>query len=1012
MSFVDSHEKPHVLLEQLKTCSARLMGAASVKNSLSEDSELVTDFCDIVEACLRFGLEKHLFYPEPTTYNLLQNISDKCSEAAHVLKVVDENKRNKALPDAPLKLSHNRISLVRSPLILRRLQGHHRLNSYQSESIIQKEDDANHFLSVIAGPCQVIYLTPTVDDPSWSTVHADELVKRSRFGSTRPSAPFGQCGLRPTEYRPRTPLTDHSLVETHQKRVFMFGCPAHSSSSSVSPNLSDHMDLLYQPKRNTLYYAKNNVRLGDGDENVGYLALCGGPNGPGLRWTSNELLLQATVQTSPQSSPNVVTSATTNGDGKTKEDTTCEKSIPPYDESRHRETQEAGLSVSEASKISNRRHLVSGDVNSSTRPTYININLEKLEYIHIHQDTQGTRIVLIGNDGVQYPTVRFLNSQPSMTDFVSALENALAPGTRLTPVLNSIEGLKTLDVKSKSASSTPGFMRKLVGKARHSDEDSDKNRHKLINFSLFKSDVMEVGAPEVQGSNGHVSDSCPKENRSDTNTDTSTTSQSLSEEVAISTQKQIPKQWPELVYRIIHLPVCASQSEPSDMSSTSMSSLCKNSDSSNRKLNGSIESLSVSLDAIKRKLIANVFYAWLSHMRLMGFVRKHLKCLVMPKSGIECPETSGLTFERWNELFVKLSEEDRKHLDPTAIYQHVFYGGCTPSLRLQVWPYLLGLFSWSMSESEKCEKMQNLRETYETKRSEWMALEHSVQDMKSENDTAYSTLSSESNYNEFGKGLRPPDIEKFVEANLVENDIREQFDRLLETVQKDVVRCDRNHCFFSKDDSKGEENLSILRRVLLTYIWEHLEDGYTQGMCDLIAPILALLRLNNEPADNIEWTTYAYFSHHLKLRLSKLFTFADSNTQMDQNFASLKALVQIMDPGLIDHIQTYGDFTEFYFSYRWFLLDFKREFNYEDIFRIWETLFAAMHHISDRFELFIALALIHLYRDVIIQNRMEFTDVLKFFNERAERHEVGRILDLASQFVSKTQELVNISLDL
>ncbi|OON16250.1 hypothetical protein X801_07939, partial [Opisthorchis viverrini] len=95
--------------------------------------------------------------------------------------------------------------------------------------------------------------------------------------------------------------------------------------------------------------------------------------------------------------------------------------------------------------------------------------------------------------------------------------------------------------------------------------------------------------------------------------------------------------------------------------------------------------------------------------------------------------------------------------------------------------------------------------------------------------------------------------------------------------------------------TKGEENLSILRRVLLTYIWEHLEDGYTQGMCDLIAPILALLRLNNELADNIEWTTYAYFSHHLKLRLSKLFTFADSNTQMDQNFASLKALVQASD---------------------------------------------------------------------------------------------------------------------
>ncbi|KER33539.1 hypothetical protein T265_00649 [Opisthorchis viverrini] len=222
--------------------------------------------------------------------------------------------------------------------------------------------------------------------------------------------------------------------------------------------------------------------------------------------------------------------------------------------------------------------------------------------------------------------------------------------------------LKTLDVKSKSASSTPGFMRKLVGKARHSEEESDKNRHKLINFSLFKSDVMDAGAIEAEGNNGHVIDGCPKENRSHTNTDASTATQILSEEVANSTQNQIPKQWPELVYRIVHLPVCTSQSEPSDMSSTSISPLCKNSDASNRKLNGSIESLSVSLDAIKRKLVANVFCAWLSHMRLMRFVRKNLKCLVMPKSGVECPGTSGLTFERWSELFLQLSEEDRKFL--------------------------------------------------------------------------------------------------------------------------------------------------------------------------------------------------------------------------------------------------------------------------------------------------------------------------------------------------------------
>jgi hypothetical protein len=63
-----------------------------------------------------------------------------------------------------------------------------------------------------------------------------------------------------------------------------------------------------------------------------------------------------------------------------------------------------------------------------------------------------------------------------------------------------------------------------------------------------------------------------------------------------------------------------------------------------------------------------------------------------------------------------------------------------------------------------------------------------------------------------------------------------------------------------------------------------------------------------------------------------------------------------------------------------FLLDFKRELMYDDVFCVWETIWAAKHVSSSHFYLFIALALVETYRDIIIDNNMDFTDIIKFFN--------------------------------
>ena len=103
-------------------------------------------------------------------------------------------------------------------------------------------------------------------------------------------------------------------------------------------------------------------------------------------------------------------------------------------------------------------------------------------------------------------------------------------------------------------------------------------------------------------------------------------------------------------------------------------------------------------------------------------------------------------------------------------------------------------------------------------------------------------------------------------------------------------------------------------------------------------------------------------------------------TAMDQHFSNMKTLIQILDTDLYEHMHHHGDYTHFYFTYRWFLLDFKRELIYDDVFSVWETIWAAKYVSSAHFYLFVALALVETYRDIIIDNNMDFTDIIKFFN--------------------------------
>lgn len=85
----------------------------------------------------------------------------------------------------------------------------------------------------------------------------------------------------------------------------------------------------------------------------------------------------------------------------------------------------------------------------------------------------------------------------------------------------------------------------------------------------------------------------------------------------------------------------------------------------------------------------------------------------------------------------------------------------------------------------------------------------------------------------------------------------------LHRIDKDVRRCDRQYWYFTSENLEKLRNIMCRYRAfhpaktnkqtakfkkktkqhlcLCSYVWQHLDTGYVQGMCDLLAPLLVIL---------------------------------------------------------------------------------------------------------------------------------------------------------------------------
>ncbi|XP_075627430.1 small G protein signaling modulator 2 isoform X10 [Balearica regulorum gibbericeps] len=968
------------LLWNVKKEVKQIMEEAVTRKFVHEDSSHIIALCGVVEACLLHMLKRRaagflrtdkvaaLFTKVGKTYAIAGDICKKVQE----LQQQVESRKNQANGQEPLKRQGSTTSKapvltpqaikhiwVRTALIEKVLDKivqyivDNCSKYYEKEALLADPVCGPILASLLVGPCALEYTKLKTADHYWTDPSADELVQRHRIHGV------------------------HGRQDSPSKRPALGIRKRHSSGSTSEDRFAasarEYVESLHQNSRTHLLYGKNNVLVQPKDDLEaipGYLSLHQSAESLTLKWTPNQLM---------------------NG---TLGDSELEKSVY-WDYA-------------------------------------LIVPLSQIVCIHCHQQQSRWTLVLVSQDGTQRPPLHFPQGGHLLA-FLSCLENGLLPRGQLEPPLWSQQGKGKVFPKLRKRNSNKSVdLEEMPGEDTSTDyvfriiypgHKHDNNTSEMIEMQGFGANLLSWQLEHCSQGSSCVScstGSSPYDIPSCCNCIHDRTPLKM---LCESMKRQIVSRafygWLAYCRHLstvrTHLSALVNHAIiPPDKPSSAAGGLTKEVWSKYQKDKKNYKEL---------ELLRRVYYGGVQHeirKEVWPFLLGHYKFGMAKKEMDQVDEDIALRYQKvmaeWKacEVIVKQREKEShsatlaKFSSGSSIDSHVqrlIHRDSTISNDVFI----------SVDEADSVERDSKGQDdpTFTVVSADMPAAAAAVEQQSVEFDSPDSGLPSSRNYSvasgilssiddgqsvSFEDGAEEetsadlertdPDIARMQKAksavlqsqdSVSEEQLCSQVDYLMDVasvcaasytielldtvalnlhrIDKDVQRCDRNYWYFTDD------NLEKLRNVMCSYVWEHLEVGYVQGMCDLLAPLMVIL-------DN-DQLAYSCFSHLMK-RMSQNFP---NGGAMDTHFANMRSLIQILDSELFELMHQNGDYTHFYFCYRWFLLDFKR-------------------------------ALVEVYREIIRDNNMDFTDIIKFFNEMAEHHNAEEILRIARDLVYKVQTLI------